>query len=81
MIYDHYMNLMQKEIELVYYTGGGFNYTDIETMYVNELDYYIYNFKNLKEQEEKSKQDFRKAIFEYANKAIETLFKLLSRKQ
>lgn len=75
----HSMELINKQIELIHYSGGGITYSDIENMPSNELEYIIYNFKNIKEQEEKNKQDFRKSIFEYANKAIETLFNLLSK--
>lgn len=79
MVTDHYMNLINKQTEAIYYSNGGLNYTDVENMPSNELDYIIYNFKNIKEGEEKAKQEYRKSIMEYVNKAIEQLFKLLSK--
>ena len=79
MASGHYMELINKQIELIHYSSGGITYSDSENMPANELEYIIYNFKNIKEQEEKNKQEFRKSVFEYANKAIESLFKLLSK--
>ena len=76
MASDHYMNLINKEIELSYYSGWDLDC--IGNISCDELEYILFNFKNLKETEEKNKQDLRKSIFEFVNKAIETLFKLLS---
>jgi len=78
MVTDHFMNIINKQIELIHYSNGGVTWSDTENMLSNEFEYVIYNFKQIKEGEEKSKQDFRKAIMEYANKAIDSLFKLLS---
>lgn len=78
MVTDHYMNIINKQIEIVYFSSGGVTWSDSENMPSNELDYVTFNFKKIKEGEEKSKQDFRKSIMEYANKALEHLFKYLA---
>lgn len=76
MASDHYMNVINKQIELVYYSG--MSWDSVENISSDELEYILFNFKSLKETEEKNKQELRKSIFEYSNKALETLFKLLS---
>lgn len=79
MACGHYMELINKQIELIYYSNQGINWTDSENMSSDELEFIIYNFKTIKEQEIKSSQDFKKAVFDYANKALETLFTLLGK--
>ena len=76
MVTDHYMNLINKQIELVHYSNGGVTWSDTENMPSNELDYVTFNFKQIKDGEEKSKADFKKAVMEYANKSVDHLFKL-----
>lgn len=76
MNYDHYMNIINKSIELSYYSGMDLDC--IDNISSDEFEYILHNFKSIKESEDKSKNEIRKSIFEYVNKATETLFKLLS---
>jgi hypothetical protein len=76
MASDHYINIIHKQIELVYYSG--MSWACVEEMSSDELEYVLHNFKIIKETEEKNKQEVRKTIFEYVNKAVEALFKLLA---
>lgn len=72
---DHYINIINREIELSYYSGMDLDC--IGNIPSDEFEYIFHNFKTLRETEEKSKNDIRKSVFEYVNKATETLFKLL----
>jgi hypothetical protein len=77
MAVDHYANLINSAIELIIYSDGGITLNDVENMSADELGYFIYNFKKTYEDKQKSRQEFIKTIFDYANKALDTLFKLL----
>ena len=77
MATDHYATLINQAIELILYSEGGITLSDVLNMSADELPYFIYNFKKIYEEKQKSRQDFIKSVFEFANKSIETLFKLL----
>lgn len=77
MAFDHYVNILNNAISVVVYSEGGIGWSDIENMYSDDFNYLIYRFKTEYENKQKSKQDFIKSIFEYANKFQENLFKLL----
>lgn len=70
--------ILNKQLQLLEYAKGTINWLDTENMYLDEFEYIIYNYKIIFDQKEKADQERFKAIFEYANKAIEQLFKLLS---
>lgn len=76
MASDHYANIINKSVELCYYSGMDLDC--IGNISSDEFDYILNNFKTLNETEERNKQELRKSIFEYVNKGLETLFKLLS---
>lgn len=69
--------IINKQLQLLEYAEGTINWQDTENMYLDEFEYIIYNYKNIFEQKDKAKQDKFKAIFEYVNKTVENLFKLL----
>lgn len=77
MASDHYINLINQTIELIMYSEGGITYSDVENMSADELQYVIFNFKKHYEDKQKQRQDFIKSCFEYANKFVENLFRLL----
>jgi hypothetical protein len=61
------------------YSEGGVTWSDTENMSADEFMYVIHNFKRFYEEKQKARQDFIKSIMEWANKGIESLFKLLSK--
>lgn len=73
-----HLAILNKQLQLLEYAKGTINWLDTENMYLDEFEYIIYNYKIIFDQKEKADQERFKAIFEYANKAIEQLFKLLS---
>ena len=79
MASDHYSSILNQQIELVIYSEGGITWSDIENMSADELPYVIYNFKKVYDEKQNAKQEFIKTCFEFASKALETLFKLLSK--
>ena len=76
---DHFANIINQQCELVVYSEGGFTWDSSENMSADEFGYVIHTFKKVYEDKQKSKQEFIKTVFEYANKALENLFKLLSK--
>lgn len=72
-----HLAILNKQIQLLEQSGGAINWTDTENMYLDEFESIIYTYKSIYDQKEKAKEDRFKAIFEYVNKATETLFKLL----
>ncbi len=79
MATDHYAAIINQQIEIGIYSEGAITWSDTENMSADELPYVIYTFKKYYEDKQKSRQDFIKSIFEYSNKALETLYKLLSK--
>lgn len=76
---DAYQNILNKEIQLLEYADGVVTFSDIENMYLEELEYFIHNYKIIYENKDKNKQERLKAIFEFVGRMTEQLFKLLSR--
>jgi hypothetical protein len=72
-----HLAILNKQLQLLEFAGGTIGWEDTENMYLDEFEYIIYNYKLIFDQKENAKQEKFKAIFEYANKAIEQLFKLL----
>jgi hypothetical protein len=79
MGHDHYANIINQQLELAVYSEGGITWDSSENMSADELAYVIYNFKKVYEDKQKSRQEFIKSVFEYANKGLESLFKLLGK--
>jgi hypothetical protein len=79
MATDHFATILNQQIELCMYSEGGVTWSDTENMSADEFMYVIHNFKRFYEEKQKARQDFIKSIMEWANKGIESLFKLLSK--
>jgi len=79
MGFDHYVNILNREIELVVYSQGGISWNDADNMASDDFYYVSQAFKDIYEKKENERGEFIKSVFEYANKFIEGLFKLLSR--
>lgn len=77
MAYDHYVNILNRQMELTAYSDGGIGWDDMENMRNDDFYYVINNFKEIYQSKQKEKQEFIKSVFEYANQSLGTLFKLL----
>ena len=78
MYHEHFSKLLSEMVEIMSYSSGAVTYSDVENMYVDELHYFIYNFKKIYEAKEAQKQELIKSIMEYANNVISSLGKSLS---
>jgi hypothetical protein len=81
MAYDHYANVLNKQIELCVISEGSINWSDTENISSDELPYLIYNFKRILEEKQSSKQEFIKSILDFAGKALEAILKALSNRR
>ncbi len=72
-----HLAILNKQIQLIEQSNGAINWSDTENMYLDEFESIIYTYKSIYDQKEKAKEERFKAIFEYVNKAADTLFKLL----
>lgn len=80
MASEHYLNVINREIELCIFSEGSVTWTDCENMSADELNYVIYNFKKIYDDKIQAKQEFIKTIFEFASKGLEALIKVLSKR-
>jgi hypothetical protein len=78
MASTHYANLMNNAIELVVYSEGGIQLSDVENMSADELPFFIYNFKKIYTEKQTQKQEMTKSLIEFARVHIEQLFKILT---
>lgn len=74
----HYTQILNDCVELSIYSEGAVTYEEAINIGADETPYLIYIFKRHYEAKEKGRQDVVKAGFEYANKALDQLFKLLA---
>ncbi len=72
-----HLAILNKQIQVMEYAAGAITWSDTENMQLDEFESIIYTYKTIYEQREKSKEERFKAVFEYVNKAVDTLFKLL----
>lgn len=71
--------ITSKQIQLLEYSDGKISFSDIENMYLEDMEYFIYNYKIIYENKEKNNNERVKSIIEFAAKGMEILFKLLAK--
>jgi hypothetical protein len=74
----HFTQVINDCIELSVYSDGAVTYQEAINIGADETPYLIHIYRKHYEAKEKAKQDIIKAGFEYATKAFDQLFKLLS---
>lgn len=79
MGFDHYVNILNRQTELIVYSNGGVTWGDTEDMDSDDFYYISQSFQDIYQKKEAAHGEFVKSVFEYANKFTENLFKLLGR--
>jgi hypothetical protein len=64
-------------MEMTIYSNGAISYEEAINMQVDETPFIIHNYKKHYDAKEQGRQDFIKACFEYANKAVEGIIKAI----
>jgi len=75
---EHFSKLLNDALEVMIYSEGSVTHSDVENMSLDELHFFIYNFKKIYEEKQESKKEFIKSIMQFAQKAVNSLIKAIT---
>lgn len=78
---DHYINILNQELEMIIYSEGGITLSDADNMSADEFPYVLSTLKKINSDKQKAKQDTLKGIMEFASKHIDILYKILANRK
>lgn len=73
MYSEHFSKILGEMVELMVYSEGSITHSDIENMSLDELHYFIYNFKKVFENKQQQRQELIKSIMNFANNVLKSL--------
>jgi hypothetical protein len=75
---EHFSKLLSDAIELIIFSEGGVTHSDIENMSMDELHFFIYNFKKVYTEKQEGKKEFVKSVMQFAQKAVNSIIKAIT---
>lgn len=75
---EHFSKILSDVVELMVFSEGAFSHNDIENMSLDELHFFIYNFKKLYDEKTEGKKEFIKSVMQFARDGLNSLIKAIT---